>query len=261
MRNLDGLYGHGALSRIHGRPGISRGQTPAEVPDVRRKMEFIQQHNQPIATFACSCDEAIVPIPQRSPSAQTFLEGDLRPAHACGKLQRLAVAPAFAIFLNVQRHFQAGAFAEAPQDHIEDRSAQHTKRQGAASIDQRDKKVVGQQRVCPHAERAQNCHYCTPVPKVCSVISNWFSVRPTRTTTNSNGFTGAMPTRATSWPLARCDAGLVVWSQRTKNAASAVLPANAPFCHSASRKLVSERRSLAWVISSLGSNTAHCVEM
>ena len=84
---------------------------------------------------------------------------------------------------------------------------------------------------------------------------NWLM----RKTTNSAGFTGAMPISTMTCPASITSGGFVSASHLTKNACSGVAPNSAPSRQMRVRKFDAEIRSRSHSRSSLGSNTAHCV--
>src|SRR5215207_4313714 len=80
-----------------------------------------------------------------------------------------------------------------------------------------------------------------------------------RKTTNSAGFTGAMPISQMTWPASMTSGGLVSESHLTKKASCGVEPNSAPSFQVRVRKFETAIRSWIHSFSSLGSNTLHCV--
>src|SRR5581483_9572690 len=233
----------------------------SEVPDVVRHAQLVEQDDHAVAALALPLDEAIVPVPECAAEPNALLQRDVGPRHPGRELEDRAVVAALAVVLDLQRHLQARALAEPAQRHIQDGRRRDRARDGqlAARIQQRDREVVIQDRIGAYAQAAYEGH-AIPPPRGSSAISSSLPVRPTRSTTNSNGYARATPTSARRLPAARWSGGLLLSSQRTKNASCGLAPAKAPRCQSASSRLVRARVSLLRVYTSFGSNTTHWVE-
>src|SRR5262249_14711921 len=160
--------------------------------------------------------------PQRRARADASLERDVRPGDTRRKLEHLTIAPAFFVFLLLQRHLDAGAFTEAAERHVEDCRERERSNEGerTAGVKQANDEIVVEHRIVTQCGSTQFSHQSASrrARAVVSVISKALCSRPTRRMTNSKGCDGATPTTASNRPWSRSLAGLFSSSHLTKKA-------------------------------------------